>query len=462
MLNDKAIHHIHCIGIGGIGVSGIAEFLLHKGYKVSGSDKMSSKITQRLSELGIQVYAQHSAEQIKGADLVVYSSAISADNPELMAAKASGVYLLQRAEVLAELMCDSRAVLVSGTHGKTTTTSLISAVLLEGGLDPSFMIGGCINNRVSPMCLGQGEYFVAEADESDASFLSLFPEIAVVTNIEVDHMETYGGDFNQLKTTFLKFLWKLPTDGLAVLGTDDPAVAELVPHLPCPYLSFGFGESAKVRATEFRQEGMSCHFVVVREGLHPLEVKLNLPGRHNALNALAAIAVAQHLGVDEPEMLKALANFSGVGRRFHARGELAIPGGKALIIDDYGHHPGAITATLDAARLVWPDRRIVLAFQPHRYSRTQDLMREFAETLSQADVLICLEVYSAGEPAIPGVDGRILSQRVEALGILKPIFVPKLDQLPEVLQEVLKPNDILLMQGAGDISVMAVQLGEAA
>jgi UDP-N-acetylmuramate--alanine ligase len=338
---------------------------------------------------------------------------------------------------------------------------LTSAILLEAGLDPSFMIGGCINNRVSPMCLGQGEYFVVEADESDASFLSLSPEIAIVNNIEVDHIETYNGDFNQLKDTFVKFLHRLPSHGLAILGTDDLAVADLMPHLNCPFLTFGFSESADVRATEFKQQGLKSSFVVLRPGCEPFEVNLNLPGKHNALNALAAITVALHLNIDDQAVLQALANFSGVGRRFHARGELAVKGGTALVIDDYGHHPGAIVATLDAARLAWPERRIVLAFQPHRYSRTQDLMNEFAVALSKADLLICLEIYSAGESPISGVNGQALCHTVEQLGIVKPIFVAEIDQLPARLQEILHPNDILLMQGAGDISLMAIQLGNS-
>lgn len=459
MLN-KNIHKIHCIGVGGIGVSGIAEFLLNKGYEVSGSDKVESKITKRLCDLGVKLYLTHEAQHINGVDLVVYSSAIHPDNPELVAAKAAGIPLLQRAEMLAELMRDSKGIAVSGTHGKTTTTSLIAAILLEGALDPSFMIGGQINNRTSPMYLGQGDYFIAEADESDASFLFLSPKIIVVTNIEVDHMETYGGDFNQLKQTFLRFLHALPATGFAILGADDPAVMELAPHLQCAYTTFGFSDQALYRATEFRAQGMQSTFTVTRPNKMPLRVCLSIPGRHNVLNALAAIAAADQTGVSDEALLNALAHFSGVGRRFHARGELKLKAGEALIIDDYGHHPAAIIATLEAARSIWPHRRIVLAFQPHRYSRTQDLMPEFATAISRADLALCLEIYSAGEAPIPGVTGKTLAETVEKLGKLKPIFVPKLDQLPEVLQNVLQDQDILLLQGAGDIGLMALQLSQ--
>ncbi|HYF97724.1 MAG TPA: UDP-N-acetylmuramate--L-alanine ligase [Coxiellaceae bacterium] len=457
---SKEIRKIHCIGVGGIGVSGIAEFLLNKGYEVSGSDKSDSKITQHLREIGVQVYSNHAAEHVVNADLIVYSSAIHPDNPEIVAAKAAGIPLLQRAEMLAELMRDFKGIAVSGTHGKTTTTSLIAAVLLEANLDPSFMIGGHINNRTSPMYLGQGEYFVAEADESDASFLLLNPEIAVVNNIEVDHMETYGGDFAQLKNSFLRFLERLPKTGFAILGTDDSAVCELIPKLKCAYATFGFNSDAQYRATHFKALGLHSEFVVTRPKRSDLKVVLNIPGRHNVLNALAAIAVADHVGVPDELLLKALAHFSGVGRRFHARGELKLPQGSALIIDDYGHHPGAIAVTLDAARSIWPERRIVLAFQPHRYSRTQDLVNEFAVEISKADLVICLEIYSAGEAPIPGVTGKMLADTVTKLGQLTPIFVPQLDQLPETLQEVLHDQDILILQGAGDIGLMALQLSQ--
>jgi len=457
---NTTIKKIHCIGVGGIGVSGIAEFLLNKGYEVSGSDKSETKITERLKELGISVYLTHAAEHIKEADLVVYSSAIHPGNPELMAAREIGIPVLQRAEMLAELMRDSKGIAVSGTHGKTTTTSLIAAVLLEAGLDPSFMIGGHINNRTSPMYLGQGEYFVAEADESDASFLLLNPEIAIVNNIELDHMETYGGDFKQLTNSFVRFLHRLPKTGFAILGVDDPAVSALIPELECEYASFGFSEGAAYKATQFRTFGLQSEFVVERPHHEALTVRLNIPGKHNVLNALSAIAVADHLGVSDEALLKALAHFSGVGRRFHARGDLMLKNGKALIIDDYGHHPAAIAVTLEAARSIWPDRRIALAFQPHRYSRTQDLMLEFAEAISKADLAFCLEIYSAGEAAIPGISGKVLADKIESLGQLKPIFVPKLDQLPEALQDHLRDNDILILQGAGDIGVMALQLSE--
>ncbi len=457
MLN-KNIKKIHCIGVGGIGVSGIAEFLLHKGYEVSGSDKMASKITQRLQSLGITVYLDHAAPHIQDADLVVYSSAVHSDNPELAAAKKAGIPMMQRAEMLAELMRDFKGIAISGTHGKTTTTSLIAAVLQEAGLDPSFMIGGYMNHRLSPMHLGLGDYFVAEADESDASFLSLSPEIAIVNNIEVDHMETYGGDFKQLTETFARFLHKLPKTGLAILGADDSVVMSLIPELHCAHLSFGFSEKADMRAIQFEQKGMQSHFVLRRANSPDVSLTLNLPGKHNVLNALAAIAVAHHIGISDATLRIALLNFSGVGRRFHALGELRLPKGSALIIDDYGHHPGAIAATLEAARLVWPHRRVVLAFQPHRYSRTQDLMQEFATVLSTADALLLLEIYSAGEAKIPGVSGQALASAIEKIGKVKPIFVPQLDQLPEILQSVLHNEDILILQGAGDIGLMAQQL----
>ncbi len=459
MLNQN-IRKVHCIGVGGIGVSGIAEFLLNKGYEVTGSDKSETKITQRLRELGVKVYVTHAAEHVSDSDLVVYSSAVGRDNPELIAAKNAGIPVLQRAEMLAELMRDFKGIAISGTHGKTTTTSLVAAILLEAGFDPSFMIGGHINNRTSPMYLGQGEYFVAEADESDASFLSLNPEVTVVNNIEVDHMETYGGDFKQLIDTFVQFLHRLPTDGTAILGVDDPAVRALIPKMHCAYKTFGFSEDAQYQASQFKALGMTSEFVVDRPNYAPLKVTLNIPGRHNVQNALAAIAVADQVHVRDESLLRALANFSGVGRRFHMRGELALKNGTAVIIDDYGHHPAAIAVTLDATRSIWPDRRVVLAFQPHRYSRTQDLMNDFAREISKADQAICLEIYSAGEAPIPGVTGKALADQITAIGKLKPVFVPQLDQLPQVLQEVLQDQDILILQGAGDIGVMALQLGQ--
>lgn len=459
MLDKNTIHHVHCIGIGGIGVGGIAEFLLKQGFQVSGSDKSENKITKHLEELGAKIYIGHAAEHIDHADVVVYSSAIKLDNPEYVAAKNKRIHLLQRAEMLAELMSDSRNILVSGTHGKTTTTSLVSALLVNADMDPSFMIGGKLNGMQGPAHLGQGEYFVAEADESDASFLSLHPEITIVNNIEPDHMETYHGNFSELTDTFLKFLRKIPVRGLAILGIDDPATRALLPEVQRKYVTFGFSKDADIRATNFYQEGLTSRFTAERVGKPDLSVELNLPGKHNVLNALAMICVGDHLKISDAVIQQTLKTFAGVGRRFHAVGEMTLPkNGKALIIDDYGHHPGAIRVTLEAARLAFPDRRIVLVFQPHRYTRTHDLMQEFAEALSLADTLVLLEVFSAGETFIAGADGKSLCAAVEKIGKIKPVFVSKIDELPATLQTHLRDQDVAILQGAGDIGTLPSKL----
>lgn len=457
----RRIRHIHFVGIGGAGMSGIAEVLLNLGYSVSGSDLKASAVTARLVELGATVCQGHRAEHVAGCDVVVISSAVAEDNPEVVAARAMRVPVVPRAEMLAELMRFRYGIAVAGTHGKTTTTSLITSLLAEGGLDPTFVIGGRLNSAGANARLGGGRYLVAEADESDASFLFLQPMVAVVTNIDADHLSTYGGDFERLRETFIEFLHHLPFYGLAVLCTDDPQVRTILPRMSRPVLTYGTSEDCDARATDIVQEGLRTRFLAHLPNLRaPLPITLNLPGRHSVLNALAALAIAHELGISETAIRRALKNFQGIGRRFQQHGELTLPdGGRATVMDDYGHHPREVQAVLSALRGAWPERRLVLAFQPHRYSRTRDLFDDFALVLSEVDALLLLDVYPAGEKPIAGADGRSLSRAIRTRGKVEPVFVEFTADLPALLPDLLRDGDLLLLMGAGDIGAMAVQLG---
>jgi UDP-N-acetylmuramate--alanine ligase len=455
------IRRLHFVGIGGAGMSGIAELVANLGYEVQGSDQRTNDVTRRLQSLGIRVYPGHHAEQIADCDAVVVSSAIDPDNPEVAAARAARIPVVRRAEMLAELMRFHYGVAVAGTHGKTTTTSLITTVLAEGDLDPTFVIGGLLNSAGSNARLGSSKYLIAEADESDASFLHLQPMMAVVTNIDADHMRTYGNDFNRLRNTFVEFLHHLPFYGLAVLCADDPELAALIPLIARPVRTYGTGPDADVRATDIRQDGLRMHFTVHCEGCAgPLPITLNLAGRHNVLNALAAISVALELGVDEDAIVRALGAFQGIGRRFVVR-DCQAPGPRSLtLVDDYGHHPREVAATLEAARQGWPDRRLVLVFQPHRYTRTQEQFEDFVRVLSDVDLLILCEVYPAGEEPIPGADGRSLVRAIRSRGLIEPVFIQTLDELPPVLDNLALDGDLILTAGAGDIGVLAARLPE--
>ena len=455
----RRISHIHFVGIGGVGMGGIAEVLCNLGYHVSGSDLKDNALTRRLAGLGAKIHIGHSGDWVTGADVVVVSSAVNPRNPEVAAAHARRIPVVRRAEMLAELMRFRYGIAVAGTHGKTTTTSLVASVLAEGGLDPTFVIGGRLNSAGTNARLGAGDYLVAEADESDASFLHLAPMIAVVTNIDADHMDTYGGDFTRLRQTFIEFLHQLPFYGLAVLCLDDPEIAALLPQVPRPVLTYGIASAADLRACDIEQQEITTRFSVTQRGRDgALAITLNMAGRHNVLNALAAIAVARELGVDDAAIQRALAGFQGIGRRFQMYGDIATAAGTVLLIDDYGHHPREIAATVQAIRAGWPTRRLVVAFQPHRYSRTRDLFEDFAMVLSEVDVLVLLEIYAAGEAPVAGADGRALSRAIRARGQVDPVFVSELANLPGVLRGVLRDGDVLLTLGAGDIGAAAAKL----
>ncbi|MGM0563628.1 MAG: UDP-N-acetylmuramate--L-alanine ligase [Pseudomonadota bacterium] len=457
----RRIETIHFVGIGGAGMCGIAEVLLNLGYRVQGSDMSESANTRRLREAGAAIYQGHSAEHVEGVDVIVVSTAVGEDNPEVQAARASRIPVVPRAEMLAELMRFRQGIAVAGTHGKTTTTSLTASLLAEGGLDPTFVIGGKLNSAGTNARLGEGEYLVAEADESDASFLILQPVMAVVTNIEPDHLATYGGDFGKLKDTFVEFLHHLPFYGLAVMCIDDPVVAEILPRVTCQVLTYGLSQEADIRAENLRFEGATSVFDITLPGSETLRgVRLNMPGDHNVQNALAAIAIAHELGVSGEDISRGLASFGGIGRRFQLYGEVATSKGDVLLVDDYGHHPSEMQATLRAARNAWPDRRLVVAFQPHRYSRTQDLFEDFASVLSEVDALCLTEVYAAGEASVAGADGRALAAAVRARGKVNPVFVEDPQQLPSVLKGVLEAGDVLLTLGAGSIGGIAAALPE--
>ncbi|MDD2811399.1 UDP-N-acetylmuramate--L-alanine ligase [Rhodoferax sp.] len=454
-----AIQHIHFVGIGGVGMSGIAEILFNLGYTISGSDQADSATLQRLASLGIRTCLGHAAEHISGADAVVTSTAVQADNPEVVAARHNRIPVVPRALMLAELMRLKKGIAIAGTHGKTTTTSLVASVLAEAQLDPTFVIGGRLNSAGANARLGQGDHIVVEADESDASFLNLLPVMAVVTNIDADHMETYGHDFERLKKAFVDFLHKMPFYGTAILCTDDPAVRSIVPHVTCPITSYGFDEGAEVRAVEVRAVGGQMHFTVQRRNgvvLPDLQVVLNLPGRHNVLNALSAIAVAVELGIDDAAVLRALASFKGVGRRFQRHGELsAAAGGAFALVEDYGHHPVEMAATLAAARGAFPGRRLVLAFQPHRFTRTRDCFDDFVKVMALADAVLLTEVYSAGEAPIVAADGRSLARALRVAGKVEPVFVDDVAALPQAIVETAQDGDVVLCMGAGSIGAVA-------
>jgi UDP-N-acetylmuramate--alanine ligase len=457
------IRHIHFVGIGGAGMSGIAEVLLDQGYVISGSDLSDSATLQRLAGLGVTTTVGHAAAHVAGADAVVTSTAVQAGNPELLAAREQHIPVVSRSVMLAELMRYKKGIAIAGTHGKTTTTSLVASVLAEGGLDPSFVIGGRLNSAGTNARLGSGDTIVVEADESDASFLNLLPVMAVVTNIDADHMETYGHDFNQLKAAFVNFLNRMPFYGTAVLCTDDAAVREILPQVQCCVVSYGFDQGAQLRAVDVQAAGAQMKFTLQRTPLKAgsatladLPMVLNLTGRHNVLNALAAIAIAQALGVPV-----ALANFKGVGRRFQSYGEVhAGSGGEFTLIEDYGHHPVEMAATLAAARGAFPGRRLVLAFQPHRYSRTRDCFDDFVKVLDQADCVLLSEVYAAGEAPIPGADGRSLARAVRAAGGVEPVFVDDVAALAQAIAHSARGGDVVLCMGAGSIGSVPARVLE--
>ncbi|MEP6939713.1 MAG: UDP-N-acetylmuramate--L-alanine ligase [Rudaea sp.] len=454
---------VHFVGIGGAGMSGIAEVLHNLGYSVSGSDRSESSVTRHLAKLGIKVYKTHSAKHVAEVDAVVVSTAIKADNPELVAARERRVPVMPRAEMLGELMRFRRGIAVAGTHGKTTTTSLVASVLAEGGLDPTFVIGGQLLAAGTHARLGTGDYLVAEADESDGSFLMLNPVIAIVTNIDADHLENYGGDFGLVKKAFDAFLHRLPFYGVAVLGIDDMEVAALAQITTRRVLTYGTAKKADVRASRIEQDGQRMRFELHLPGRRKtVSVSVNLPGLHNVKNALAAAAVGWQLGIDAPEIARALEKFQGVGRRFQMRGDIALGKGSALLVDDYGHHPRELAAVFAAARGGWPQRRLVVAFQPHRYSRTRDLLDDFANVLSGVDVLVLTDVYAAGEAPIANADGRALARAVRARGKVDPVFITHPRELKAMLPTLLRDGDLLLVMGAGDIGAAATELAEVA
>lgn len=455
------VKNIHFVGIGGSGMSGIAEVLLNLGYTVSGSDLGSNAATQRLAELGAKVARGHAAENVEGADAIVTSTAVRADNPEVMAARAKRIPIVPRAMMLAELMRLKQGIAIAGTHGKTTTTSLVASILAQGGLDPTFVIGGRLNSAGANAKLGAGDFIVAEADESDASFLNLSPVIEVITNIDADHMETYDHSFAKLKQAFVEFTQRLPFYGVAMLCIDDPNVREIMPFISKPITTYGFREDAQVRAIDARAVDSHMEFTVIQDGYAPLAVRLNQPGMHNVQNACAAIAIARELGVDDSATQKALAEFNGVGRRFTRYGEVKLEGGGSFtLVDDYGHHPVETAATLAAARGAFPGRRLVLAFQPHRYTRTRDLFEDFVKVLSTADALVLAEVYAAGEQPIVAADGRALAHALRVVGKVEPIFVEDIAEMPDTIMSMAKDGDVVITMGAGSISSVPGKLSQ--
>ena len=459
-MNDRMrrIRCIHFVGIGDSGMSGIAEVLLNLGYAVQGSDLKSNAVTLRLARLGATIFIGHDAAHLGQADVVVVSTAVHRENPEVVAALARRVPVVARAEMLGELMRFRYSVAVAGTHGKTTTTSLVASVLAEAGLDPTFVIGGRLKSADSNARLGAGRYLVAEADESDASFMHLQPMIAIVTNIDNDHLATHDGDFSRLKQSFVEFLHNLPFYGLAVLCADDEHVRGILGQIARPYVTYGLNPGADVRAIDVRSDGLRSHYLAVRPEAPPLPITINLPGRHNVLNSLAAVAVAAEIGVGDAAIQRALASFQGIDRRLQQLGEIHWQGGSALIVDDYGHHPTEVAATLDAARQGWPDRRVVLVFQPHRYTRTRDLLDDFGRVLASADVLLVTEVYAAGEAPIGGADGRAICRAVRSRGLVEPVFIEHVEELGQALRAVLKDGDLVLTMGAGNIGAVANEL----
>lgn len=463
------IKHLHFVGIGGSGMSGIAEVLLNLGYKISGSDLSLSSTTDRLEKLGATIYVGHSADNLNGADAIVVSTAVSQGNPEVLKARALRIPVVPRAIMLAELMRLKSGIAVAGTHGKTTTTSLVASVLATGGFDPTFVIGGRLNSAGANAKLGTGDYIVVEADESDASFLYLLPIIAIITNIDADHMDTYAHDVAKLRGAFVEFSQRLPFYGSAIVCTDDENVRSILPFISCSITTYGFNEEANFRAINVKNNGTRMEFEVLRtyqgKTLPQLHVSLNIPGKHNVLNALAAIAVGTEVGVADSDIEKALSEFNGVSRRFTQIGDFEVPekngGGKFTVIDDYGHHPVEMEATIAAARGAWPDRRLVFAFQPHRYTRTRDCFEDFVKVLCKTDVLVLAEVYPAGEALIVGADGRALANAISASGQVEPVFVEDLNDMPEAILNIVKDGDIVICSGAGSISKVPHKLGNA-
>ncbi|KAF0103148.1 MAG: UDP-N-acetylmuramate--alanine ligase [bacterium] len=454
------VNRIHFVGIGGAGMSGIAEVLLNQGYAISGSDGASNAVTRRLADMGATVFQGHAAEHVSDADVLVVSTAIRDDNPEVMAAREKHIPVVARAMMLAELMRFKQGIAVAGTHGKTTTTSLIASILNEAGIDPTFVIGGKLLAAGANARLGQSEWLVAEADESDASFLYLSPVVSVVTNIDADHMETYGHDFERLKGAFVEFLHRLPFWGMAILCADDPVVRNLLPRITRPVMTYGTTEDCAIQAVDIVASDGRMRFTALRNGTRsPIEVSLNLPGLHNVLNALAAIAVAWELQVPDAAVQRALAGFSGVGRRFQRYGEIHLADGRRFtLVDDYGHHPVEMRATLAAARGAFGGRRLVLAFQPHRYTRTRDLFEDFVQVLSQTDALLLTEVYAASEPPIVAADGRSLARAVRVAGKVEPVFVADVNDLPATLADFIQDGDVVLTMGAGSIGQVPARL----
>jgi len=455
----RRIKQIHFVGIGGAGMCGIAEVLKNQGYCVSGSDIKASKTTAQLEENSIKVFIGHAADNIKNASVLVVSTAIDPENPEVKAAIEQRIPVVRRAEMLGELMRYRHGIAVAGTHGKTTTTSLLTCMLAEEGMDPTYVIGGLLNRTGVNAALGASRYIVAEADESDASFLHLEPMAAIVTNIDADHMDTYGGSFDVLKDTFIQFLHKLPFYGLAVVCGDDANIREIMPRIARPLLTYGFNPDNDIRAVDVEQDGMRSHFTVLRKDREPLRLTINQPGLHNVLNALAAIGVATDEGVSDAAIGRALEGFSGVGRRFQVQGEFGLEQGTVKLVDDYGHHPKEVEATIKAARQSHPDRRLVMIFQPHRFSRTRDCFDDFVDVLSQVDQLLLLEVYPAGEKPIVGADSRSLARSIRLRGEVEPILIDPVEgNLQNVIQKVLQPNDLLLTQGAGNVGAISLEL----
>jgi len=446
------VKHIHFVGIGGAGMSGIAEVLVNLGYQVSGSDLSRNAVTERLAALGARIAIGHDAENIEGANAVVVSTAVRSDNPEVLAARHRRIPIVPRAVMLAELMRLKQGIAIAGTHGKTTTTSLVASVLAAGGLDPTFVIGGRLISAGANARLGTGDFIVAEADESDASFLNLFPVIEVITNIDADHMDTYGHDFARLKQAFIEFTHRLPFYGIAVLCVDDPNVKEILPFVSKPIIRYGLAPDAQVRAVNVEAREGKMHFTAMREDAAPIDIVLNLPGLHNVQNALAAIAIATELEVKDADIQRALADFNGVGRRFQRYGEVSVTGGGAYtLVDDYGHHPVEMAATIAAARGAFPDKRLVLAFQPHRFTRTRDCFEDFVKVLATVDALVLTEVYSAGESPIVAADGRALTRAIRVAGKVEPVFVETVDEVPDALSSIVRDGDVVITMGAGSI-----------
>ena len=464
----RRIKRIHFVGIGGAGMSGIAEVLLNQGYEISGSDLRESATTMRLKNMGATIFIGHHMENIVGVDVVVNSSAVDEANPEILGAKKSRIPVVRRAEMLGELMRYRHGIAVAGTHGKTTTTSLITAILAAADLDPTFVVGGLVHSTGSHAKLGTSQYLVAEADESDASFLHLQPLVAVITNVDMDHMDTYEGDFSKLKKTFVDFIHNLPFYGLVVVCGDDPVIQELLPDISRQVLTYGFNDGNDYRAINIKQTQNTTCFTACgtllseKIGQDSIDISLSMPGKHNVLNALAAVAIAIDEGVGVDAIQQGLETFQGVGRRFQIYGEYPVADGHAMLVDDYGHHPREVQATINAVRDGWPGRRLVMVYQPHRYTRTRDLYEDFVDVLSQVDVLILLDVYAAGELPIAGADGRHLSRSIRNRGQVDPIFVEGIDAVPAVIKDIVKAGDIIITQGAGNVGKLANNLSKRA